>query len=450
MLGLAKEKRIRLIPTQVLVLGFASIIIVGAILLALPIASSAGKSIGFLNAVFEATSAVCVTGLVVVDTGRDLSLFGQMVIITLIQIGGLGFMTMATLVFLILGKRITLRERLVIQEALNEFNLQGVVRLTKSIIGITFLIEGIGAMVLATRFIPMYGLVKGIYYSIFHAISAFCNAGFDIMGDYKNFIEHTDDFIINFALMSLIILGGLGFSVLLDISRNRRFRKWSLHTKLVVCVTTALIGLGALFFLVVEFNNPGTLGNYSWKGKFLGALFQSVTTRTAGFNTIDQAALTDASKFMSTILMLIGASPASTGGGIKTTTVTVLLLTVFSIIRGKQDTEIFGRRIPGTVVRKALAIVTINLTIFIMVSMILSLIESYPLIDLLYETASALGTVGLATFYNNALSSVSKILIILSMFAGRVGPLTLTLALAMRLSRDKGILKYPEEKVMVG
>ena len=171
-----------------------------------------------------------------------------------------------------------------------------------------------------------------------------------------------------------------------------------MHTKLVVCVTTALIGLGALFFLVVEFNNPGTLGNYSWKGKFLGALFQSVTTRTAGFNTIDQAALTDASKFMSTILMLIGASPASTGGGIKTTTVTVLLLTVFSIIRGKQDTEIFSRRIPGTVVRKALAIVTINLTIFIMVSMILSLIESYPLIDLLYETASALGTVGLATF----------------------------------------------------
>ncbi len=243
------KRTIRLLPAQILVLGFASIIIIGALLLTLPIASSTGKSIGFLNALFEATSAVCVTGLVVVDTGTDLSLFGQIVIITLIQMGGLGFMTMATMVFLLLGKRITLRERLVIQEALNEFKLQGVVRLTKSIIGITFLIEGIGASILALRFVPMYGWAKGLYFSIFHAISAFCNAGFDVMGEYRSFMDFTDDFIVNFAIMGLIICGGLGFSVLLDIYRNRHFRKWSLHTKLVVCITAGLIVLGALFFL---------------------------------------------------------------------------------------------------------------------------------------------------------------------------------------------------------
>jgi trk system potassium uptake protein TrkH len=437
-------------PTQVLVLGFISIIIVGGIFLALPIASGTGESIGLLNAIFEATSAVCVTGLVVVDTGKDLSLFGQLVMISLIQIGGLGFMTTATLVFLILGKRITLRERLVIKEALNEYNLQGLVRLARRIILITFAIEGIGALILALKFIPAYGWAKGLYYSIFHAVSAFCNAGFDIIGDYKSFTEYANDLTVNFTLMSLIISGGLGFSVLLDIWRNRCFRKWSLHTKLVVCTTAGLIILGALFFLIVEYNNPTTLGNRNWFGKILGALFQSVTARTAGFYTIDQAGLTDASKFMTSILMFVGASPAGTGGGIKTTTVSVLLLSVFSVIRGRQDTEIFGRQIPNTIVKKALTISVISFAIFITVSMVLSLVEPYPMVDLLYETASALGTAGLAAFNNNTLKPAGKILIILSMFAGRVGPLTITLALAMRLSRDKGNLKYPEEKIMVG
>ncbi|WP_092281882.1 TrkH family potassium uptake protein [Caldicoprobacter faecalis] len=444
------KRTIRLLPAQILVLGFASIIIIGALLLTLPIASSTGKSIGFLNALFEATSAVCVTGLVVVDTGTDLSLFGQIVIITLIQMGGLGFMTMATMVFLLLGKRITLRERLVIQEALNEFKLQGVVRLTKSIIGITFLIEGIGASILALRFVPMYGWAKGLYFSIFHAISAFCNAGFDVMGEYRSFMDFTDDFIVNFAIMGLIICGGLGFSVLLDIYRNRHFRKWSLHTKLVVCITAGLIVLGALFFFVVEFNNPATLGSQNWRGKILGALFQSVTPRTAGFNTIDQAALTNASKFMTIILMFIGASPAGTGGGIKTTTAGVLLLAVLSVIKGRHDVEVFGRRISYAIVNRALAITVISFALLISVSMVLSILEPYPLVDVLFETASALGTVGLATFNNGDLKDLSKILIIITMFAGRVGPLTLTLAFAKRLSNNKDTLKYPEGKVMVG
>ncbi|MDN5276891.1 MAG: trk/ktr system potassium uptake protein [Clostridiales bacterium] len=444
------KRTIRLLPTQVLVLGFASMIIMGALLLTLPVASSTGESIGFLNALFEATSAVCVTGLVVVDTGDDLSLFGQLVIITLIQMGGLGFMTMATMVFLLLGKRITLRERLVIQEALNEFKLQGVVRLTRNIIGITFLIEGIGALILALRFVPMYGWGKGLYFSVFHAISAFCNAGFDLMGGYRSFTDFTDDFIVNFTIMGLIVCGGLGFSVLLDIYRNRHFRKWSLHTKLVVCVTAALITMGALFFFIVEFNNPATLGSQNWRGKILGALFQSVTSRTAGFSTIDQASLTNASKFMTIILMFIGASPAGTGGGIKTTTASVILLAVLSVIKGRRDVEVFGRRISYAIVNRALAIAVISFILLVSVSMVLSLLEPYPLVDVLFETASALGTVGLATFNNSDLSDISKIFIIMTMFAGRVGPLTLTLAFAKRMASDTGNVKYPEGKVMVG
>lgn len=444
------RRAIRLLPTQVLVLGFASMIIIGALLLSLPVASSTGESIGFLNALFEATSAVCVTGLMVVDTADDLSLFGQLVIITLIQIGGLGFMTMATMVFLLLGKRITLRERVMIQEALNESKLQGVVRLTRNIVGMTFLIEGIGALILALRFVPMYGWTKGLYFSIFHAISAFCNAGFDLMGGYRNFTGFTDDFIVNFAMMGLIICGGLGFSVLLDICRNRRFKKWSLHTKVVVCVTAALIGAGALFFFIVEFNNPATLGSQNWKGKVLGALFQSVTARTAGFYTIDQDSLTDASKFMTIILMFIGASPAGTGGGIKTTTASVILLAVLNVIRGRHDVEVFGRRISYAIVNRALAITVISFIMLVSITMVLSLVEPYEFVDVLFETASALGTVGLATFNNADLSGISKMFIIMTMFAGRVGPLTLTLALAKRMAGDTGNVKYPEGKLMVG
>nr|MBO2494898.1 Trk family potassium uptake protein [Clostridia bacterium] len=444
------RRAIRLLPTQVLVLGFASMIIIGALLLSLPVASSTGESIGFLNALFEATSAVCVTGLMVVDTADDLSLFGQLVIITLIQIGGLGFMTMATMVFLLLGKRITLRERVMIQEALNESKLQGVVRLTRNIVGMTFLIEGIGALILALRFVPMYGWAKGLYFSIFHAISAFCNAGFDLMGGYRNFTGFTDDFIVNFAMMGLIICGGLGFSVLLDIYRNRRFKKWSLHTKVVVCVTAVLIGAGALFFFIVEFNNPTTLGSQNWKGKVLGALFQSVTARTAGFYTIDQDSLTDASKFMTIILMFIGASPAGTGGGIKTTTASVILLAVLNVIRGRHDVEVFGRRISYAIVNRALAITVISFIMLVSITMVLSLVEPYEFVDVLFETASALGTVGLATFNNADLSGISKMFIIMTMFAGRVGPLTLTLALAKRMAGDTGNVKYPEGKLMVG
>ncbi|WP_243641229.1 TrkH family potassium uptake protein [Xylanivirga thermophila] len=444
------KKRTCLSPTQVLAIGFASIILIGGILLSLPVASANGQSIGFINSLFEATSAVCVTGLVVVDTGTDLSLFGQIVIITLIQIGGLGFMTAASLIFLALGKRITLRERLVMQEALNQFNLEGLVRLTKNVIGVTFIIEGIGALLLSTRFIPLYGFKKGLYYSIFHAISAFCNAGFDLIGNYRNLTGFVDDVVINMTVMGLIILGGLGFSVILDIWHHRRFKKLSLHSKLAVFMTVMLILIGTAFFFIVEYNNPYTLADKPLPIKILASLFQSVTPRTAGFNTIDQANLKDASKFMTILLMFIGASPASTGGGIKTVTASVIFFLTVSVVRGRDDIQVYGKRISHSIAHRAITITLISLMLLIGVSMVLSLIEPQPFIDILFETSSALGTVGLASFDNGSMSTISKIFVMLTMFAGRVGPLTLTLALAKRQNQSDNSIRYPEGKVMVG
>lgn len=442
-----KDGHIRLQPTQILALGFASMILVGAFLLTLPIASTDGQSMGFINALFEATSAVCVTGLIVVNTANDLTLFGQIVIITLIQMGGLGFMTMAAMVFLLIGKRITLKERLVMQEALNQSNLEGVVRLTKNVIATTFTIEGIGALLLSVRFIPLLGWAKGIYFSIFHAISAFCNAGFDIFGN--SLVDFTGDVIVNFTIMGLIISGGLGFAVINDVRKNLyHFHKWTLHTKLVITITAILIVSGFIFFFIVEYNN--TLKPYNIPTKMLAALFQSVTPRTAGFNTIPQEDLTPASKFFTTILMFIGASPASTGGGIKTTTAGVILLMLRSVVKGRNDVEAFNRRISTETVYRAGAISLISLATLSFVTMMLSIFEDFEFIDLLYETASALGTVGLATFDNGQLKDISKIFMIISMYMGRVGPLTLTLAFARRQSQNETSIKYPECKVMVG
>jgi len=442
-----KGKHVNLLPTQILALGFAVMILVGTLLLSLPIASANGQSMGFLNALFEATSAVCVTGLAVVNTAYDLSIFGQIIIILLIQMGGLGFMTMAAMVFLLMGKKITLKERLIMQEALNHFSLEGVVSLTKTVISTTFIIEGIGALLLALRFIPMLGWAKGIYFSIFHSISAFCNAGFDLFGN--SLMDFTGDIIINFTIMGLIILGGLGFTVITDIRRKRfNFRRWSFHTKLVIIGTSILIVSGFVFYFVVEFNNM--LKPYKFPTKILTALFQSVTTRTAGFYTIPQEGLTPASKLFTSILMFIGASPASTGGGIKTTTVVVILLMLKSVAKGKNDVEAFERRISMETVYRAVSIFLISIAGLVLVTTIISIVEDINFIDLLYEAASALGTVGLATFDNAELKTISKIFIIISMYMGRVGPLTLTVAFARLQLRKKSAVRYPEGKVMVG
>lgn len=446
-----KLERMKLEPTQVLVLGFASVILAGALLLNLPIASQDGKSLGFIDALFTATSAVCVTGLVVVDTGTHFTVFGKVVIAMLIQIGGLGFMSMATLFFVILGKKISLKERLIMQEALNQNSLAGLVRFTLYILVGTFVIEAFGALFLSFRFVPEYGLWKGIGYSIFHSISAFCNAGFDLIGYGRSLTPYVEDVVINFTIMALIIIGGLGFSVIVDLINNKGIKKISLHTKIVLLITTLLIVLGFIVFLLLEWNNPDTLGGLSLKGKLLAALFQSVTPRTAGYNTISIGGLTNASLLMTIVLMFIGGSPASTAGGIKTATLGLILFMVISVIRGRDDTELFGKRVSRNIVQRAITIGIIGLLLVVLFTMILTITETkFTFMEILFETVSAFGTVGLSMGITHELSNLGRLVIIFLMFAGRVGPLTITFALARQHKQNKGMIKYPEDKVLVG
>lgn len=444
------KKSFSVSPSQILVIGFGTIILSGAILLNLPMASKDGSSVGFINALFTATSAVCVTGLVVVDTATHWTSFGQIIIIVLIQIGGLGFMTMSTLLSLLIGRRITLRERIIMQEALNLDELEGLVRLTKSIIIATFTIESIGALAFSAVFVPEYGISKGLAMGIFHSISAFCNAGFDLIGGFRSFSPYVNNAVINFTAMLLIIIGGLGFTVWMDVYHNRSFGRLSLHSKVVLSVTGFLIAAGALFLFIIEHNNPATMGNLPLSGKILSSLFHSVSPRTAGFNTIDNAAFTSSSKFLTIILMFIGGSPCSTAGGIKTTTAGILFLTVISVITGREDAEIFEKRISKTIVYRALAVIAAGLFIVTCVTMVLSITENADFLTLMYESTSAFGTVGLSLNYSPNLSLIGKLIVSATMFSGRVGPLTLVVALAQRASKHRSNLKYPEDKILVG
>ncbi|NMA83903.1 MAG: Trk family potassium uptake protein [Epulopiscium sp.] len=451
-------------PTQILVLGFFAVILLGAILLNLPMASQNNEKIGFINALFTATSAVCVTGLVVVNTLEHWTLFGKTVIIVLIQIGGLGFMTLATSLFIIMGKKITLRGRLVMQEALNQNSLSGIVRLTKSIIIGTLMVEGIAAFFLSLRFIPLYieeGIGWGIYLSIFHAVSAFCNAGFDLIGP-DSLVPFQGDLLINVVIMGLIVLGGLGFTVWLDLLRTTKheienqftwkhwFQKLTLHTKLVLVLTLALVVLGFAFFAVAEWSNPLTLQHTGFKNQILGALFQSVSPRTAGFNTISLAKMKDASKFMMIILMFIGGSPAGTAGGVKTVTFGILVLTVLSVVKGKPRTEVFHRTIPSDIIQKALAVMMISLGVVVSVTMLLTITEEVNFLDALFEATSAFGTVGSTLGITPNLSNLGKIIISVTMFIGRLGPVTMALAFSLKQDRHIGDIKSPEERVLVG
>lgn len=440
--------RLKLRPAQILVLGFATVILVGAVLLSLPVASKSGESVGFLNALFTATSAVCVTGLVVVDTYTQYSLFGQILIMFLIQIGGLGFMTMTTLIFLILGKRITLKERLVMREALNQLTLAGVVKLTRYIIFTTLIFEGLGAFFLSLRFVRVYGLYRGIYYGIFHAVSAFNNAGFDLIGNFRSLTPFVEDPLVNIVIMGLIIFGGLGFSVIYDVFTIRNFHRLSLHSKVVLTMTVFLLVAGFLVIYALEYSNPKTLGSLSPAGKILAAAFQSVTPRTAGFNTISLPDMSLAAKYFTIFLMFIGASPGSTGGGVKTTTFALVLMMIYSVITSKEDVEIYKRRIPMDNVFKASVITVMALLQVLSVSLLLAITEGADFMSILYETVSAFGTVGLSMGITPHLSDAGKVLIILTMFSGRLGPLTIALALASK--KKTAMLKYPEERILVG
>ncbi len=438
-------------PAQVLVLGFAGTILLGALLLMLPISSIDGRITPFVDAFFTSTSAVCVTGLVVVDTGTYWSTFGKVVIMLLIQIGGLGFMTMATSIAIILGKKISLRNRLIMQEALNQFSISGVIRLTRYIIMMTLGIELAGAILLSFRFIPEFGLGKGIFYSIFHSISAFCNAGFDIMGNGVSLTKYVSDPLVSLVIMALIIVGGLGFSVIVDLFRVKSMKRLTLHTKLVLSMTGTMILIGFASVLIFEMNNPDTLGNLKLGGKILAALFHSITPRTAGFNTLDMAHLTLPTVLITILFMFVGGSPGSTAGGIKTTTFGTLVLKVISVIKGVDDVEFAHRRISKDTVNRALAVFFIAVFVVISVTVALAITEKDVSFEyVIFESMSAFGTVGLSLGLTPYLSIAGKVVISAAMFFGRLGPLTIVLALSNRDLSKKKLIRYPEGKVIVG
>lgn len=437
-------------PTKVIVLSFFLMILFGALLLTLPVASKNGQSVGFLNALFTATSATCVTGLIVVDTLTHWTVFGQLVIISLIQIGGLGIVTLATFFSVILGKKIRLKGMLLAQESINHFSFEGVVNLVRKIVLVTIMFELTGAALLATRFVPQFGWRSGIYKSAFTAVSAFCNAGFDLIGNFKSLTEYNGDPIVIYTVTSLIIIGGLGFVVWKDLFEFRKNKSLYLHTKVVLLITGLLIFGGAAFIFVFEFNNPLTMGNLSFFEKINAAYFHSVTTRTAGFNSLPTNEMKEISKVATIILMFIGAAPGSTAGGIKVTTFGVLLLAVISQIRGAEDTIIFKRRVPTSSIYKALSITGMALFLVISVTTIMLAVEPSSFINVLYEATSAFGTVGITTGITPGLTPLSKMLLILTMFLGRVGPVSFALALSLRSGRSKYDMVYPEGKIMVG
>ncbi|MHB0884601.1 MAG: TrkH family potassium uptake protein [Bacillota bacterium] len=437
----------RFSPAQILVFGFAGLILVGAVLLTLPIATRDGAGLPFIDALFESTSATCVTGLVVVDTLDTFTTFGQTIILLLIQFGGWGIMTLATLVFLFLGKRISLRERLVMREALNQLTLEGMVRLTRYVILVSLVIEGAGALLLSFRFIPQFGLGRGVWMSVFHAISAFCNAGFDLIGGFRSLTPYVRDPLVTLTIAGLIIIGGLGFTVVADVYHNHRFSRLSLHSKLALSVTGALLLVGTV--LVYAFERGQTLRGLPLGTQLLASFFHSVTPRTAGFNTLDVGAMTDSTLIITIILMFIGASPGSTGGGIKTTTFGAIALAVLSVAQGKDEVNVFQRRLSTSVIYRALAIAVISLGLVLVVALALDATQPFrTFLPLLFETTSAFGTVGLTTGVTPTLNPDGKLLVIATMFAGRVGPLTLAVALGQRATRAK--FRYPEDKVMVG
>ncbi|ACL69921.1 TrkH family potassium uptake protein [Halothermothrix orenii] len=433
-------------PAQVLVFGYFTVIIIGTLLLMLPFATSNGQGLNIVDALFTATSATCVTGLIVVNTSTAFTVFGQLVIMVLIQIGGLGIMTMSTMIAFVIGKKITLKERLIIQEDLNQFKISGLVRLVRYVIFVTVIIEGLGALLLFVRLIKDYPFMKALYYSIFHAISAFNNAGFDLFGNSLE--NYTGDILMNFVVMGLIVLGGLGFAVLAELYQIRNFKKMSLQSKIVLTITLILIIAGFLSVLGLEYNNPGTMGNLNTGDKILSSLFLSITPRTAGFNTVPTGNLKSSTLFLLIVLMFIGASPGSTGGGIKTTTFGVLLITVWSLITGKRDIEIYKRRLDDEIIFKALAITMLSLGLVVAVTMILTVTEKMDFLRVFFESVSAFGTVGLSTGITSGLSTFGRILITITMFSGRVGPLTLAIAFAER--KHNGVYHYPKEKIMVG
>ncbi|WP_300408290.1 potassium transporter TrkG [Lagierella sp.] len=426
-------------PPLYLVLGFLVVIFTGAILLALPLAAANGKATPLLDSLFVSTSAVCVTGLTTVVTATHWNLFGQFILISLIQIGGLGVMTISTLAALVLGKRITLSSRLVIREQVGTHGYSGMVKLIRYVLISTAIIESIGAFLLSFTFIPQYGFLKGIWFSIFHSISAFCNAGFDLIGEESLMtLRNMPQVMIPIAL--LIIIGGIGFNVYMDITKNKlNFNQYSLHAKVVLTTTLILLLSFTTIFLVLEFNNDLTIGMLSLRDKVINSFFQSVTLRTAGFSAISQTGMYNSSAISSMVAMIVGAAPASTGGGVKVTTIALIFMVLISEIRGDDDIIIFNRAIRFSQVKKAISAFIIYMLWILIVGNIITYIEPFKTVDVFYEVVSAAGTVGISRGITAILSPISKILIIITMYFGRVGILTIIFA-----TRERKQKKYKE------
>ncbi len=447
------KKRYKISTVQIVSVGFVAIILLGAVLLSMPFSSANGGYTNFIDALFTSTSAVCVTGLSVVNTELYWSFVGKIIILVLIQIGGLGFMTIATLLSFALRRKISLKERMLLAESLNQEELSGVVKLTSNVIKGTFLFELIGAGILAWRFCVDYPFDVALWKGIFHSISAFCNAGFDLFGHISgnsSFVVYADDIVINLTLMFLIIMGGLGFFVWTDLINVRSLKKMHTHTKIVLVMTLILIFGGAFCIFLFELSNPNT-SSMSIYQRIITALFQSVTCRTAGFETVAQADFGLPSRILSGILMFIGGSPGSTAGGIKTVTFAVLVMSSLSFIRGRQYTNMFKRRIPTEVIRRAISLVMLGVFAVAVSSTAISLLESTLTLDeILFEVVSAFATVGLSCGITSSLGGASRLILIILMYFGRIGILTIGMALAQKHDKAEGLYRYADAHISVG
>lgn len=446
------HRKRKLRTEQTIVLMFLFLVLIGTCLLTLPLASRSRTSCGFMMALFTATSATCVTGLTLADTYAQWSLFGHLVILVLIQIGGLGFMAIVSSFFFLFHRKIGLRHRLIMAQsyALNE--LDGVVRLIRDVLRWTLLIEGCGALVLTLCFIGEFGFLRAVWWGIFHSVSAFCNAGFDLFGEFaenSSLKLFADDCIIMCALMLLAVIGGLGFYVWADIARKKCFRRLSLHSKLALLTSACLTLGGALLFFLMERNNPQTIADLSLGKKIQLMLFQSVTCRTVGFTAFEQAALTDSSKIISAALMLIGGSPGSTAGGIKTVTIALLLLAAVATARGKRHISFLGRTISDHQIRQAISVFFLMSSLAFASALFISCTDGAPFVNAIFETTAALGTTGMTAGITAELCVLSQFLLILLMFFGRVGIMTISLSFLSTVSAEERI-RYAEAKVLIG
>ena len=448
--GISRSRAIN--PTKTIAVVFAVIILMGTVLLTLPAASRDGISCGFRPALFTATSATCVTGLVLYDTWTQWSGFGQTVIITLIEVGGLGFMTAASMVVFLLRKKVGLKQRMVMAQALSLTDMDGVVRLQKLVILGSLSIQGIGALILMLHFLPEYGFATALKWGVFHAISAFCNAGFDIFGCITpgaSLMEFNSDPVVILTLSALVVVGGLGFLVWQEIITERRWKNFSVYTKLVLTMSAALLLLGWICFCLLEWHNPDTLGSMSVGDKLLNGFFQSVTVRTAGFAAVDQAALTDAGKAVSMVLMLVGGSSGSTAGGVKTVTIVVLVLFLASRARGRSSVCVFKRTIPDSQVLDAMTICAIVVGLAMFGAIFISATSPVTFVDAAFESVSALATVGITAGATTSLSIASQILIIIYMYFGRVGVLTISLGFLMGNKAEERF-RYAQTNLLIG